>query len=145
MEAEFGAYLGLFAAAFGAASLLPLSSEPVLMGLQLAGYPPPILWSVATTGNTLGSVLNWWLARLGLRFRDKPWFPVGPQALARASAWFQRHGVWTLLLAWVPVCGDALTVVAGLMGVRLSLFVVLVAIGKGLRYAFLVWITGTAL
>jgi len=144
VEAEFGAYLGLFAAAFGAASLLPLSSEPVLMGLQLAGYPPPILWSVATTGNTLGSVLNWWIARQGLRFQDRDWFPVEPTALARATAWFQRYGVWSLLLAWAPVVGDALTVVAGLTRVRLDLFVVLVGLGKGLRYAALVWMTGAA-
>lgn len=143
--AELSVYLGLFGAAFGAASLLPLASEPLLVALQLAGYPLFSLWLVATTGNTLGAVPNWWLARQGLRFRDRPWFPIDPTHLARATAWFQHHGVWTLLLAWMPVVGDGLTVAAGLLRVRLSVFLILVGIGKGLRYAFVLWVSDAAL
>ncbi len=48
--------------------------------------------------------------------------------------WFQRYGVWSLLFAWLPVGGDALTFIAGIMKVRFSLFFVLVGIGKTLRY-----------
>jgi membrane protein YqaA with SNARE-associated domain len=55
--------------------------------------------------------------------------------MERAEAWFWRYGVWTLLLAWLPVVGDALTVIAGLLRVRLSVFLILVGIGKGARYA----------
>lgn len=137
-----GGYLLLFITAFGAASLLPFYSEPLLVAmLALHRYDPLPLWLVATAGNTLGAVLNWWLARYLRHWQDRRWFPVSRRQLERASAWFQRYGVWTLLLTWAPVGGDALTVVAGLLGVRLGLFLLLVGIGKGLRYAVLIWAT----
>ena len=57
--------------------------------------------------------------------------------LARAQAWFRRYGVWSLLLAWLPVIGDPLTVLAGTMRVHIVPFLILVAAGKGLRYIVL--------
>ncbi len=135
-------YLLLFVTAFGAASLLPFYSEPLLVGLlALPRYGTFDLWLVATAGNTAGAVLNWWLARYLRHWQDRRWFPVSRRQLDRASAWFQRYGVWSLLLSWAPVGGDALTVVAGLLGVRLGIFLVLVSIGKGLRYAVVIWVT----
>lgn len=74
-----GAYLGLFLAAFGAATLLPLQSEALLVGLLLSGkYWLWALLAVATLGNVLGSLVNWWLGRGIERFRDRRWFPVSP-------------------------------------------------------------------
>ena len=68
--------------------------------------------------------------------------------LGRAQAWFQRYGVWSLLLAWAPIGGDALTFVAGVMRVRFDVFILLTGFGKGARYAILLglvsWI-GTTL
>lgn len=145
MVADLATYLGLFSMAFGAASLLPMASEPLLVGLQLAGYPLITLWLVATCGNTLGSVLNWWLAHYGLRYRQRPWFPVSEAQLNRATVWFQRYGLWSLLLAWTPILGDALTVAAGLFRVKLGVFLVLVGLSKGSRYAALMWLTGLSL
>ena len=60
--------------------------------------------------------------------------------MERGQAWFERWGVWSLLLAWAPVGGDALTFVAGIMGTRLPLFLLLVGLGKGARYAVVIWI-----
>jgi membrane protein YqaA with SNARE-associated domain len=79
------------------------------------------------------------MARYLLKWQDKRWFPVTRRQLDNASAWFQRYGVWTLLLAWAPIGGDALTFVAGMMKVRLGLFLLLVGIGKAGRYAFVWW------
>ena len=142
MWAELSAYGLLFAAAFGAASVLPFYSEPLLIGMLLSGHYEPItLWLVASTGNTAGAVLNWTLARYALHWRDKRWFPVSRRQLDKASAWFQRYGIWTLLLAWAPIGGDALTFVAGLLRVRLDVFILLVGLGKAARYAFLIWTT----
>jgi membrane protein YqaA with SNARE-associated domain len=129
------AYLGLFAVAFLAATLVPAYSEVLFAGLLAAGFDPLALWVWATAGNTLGSALNWVLGRFLLRFRSRSWFPFRGEALARAQAWFQRYGVWSLLLAWAPIFGDALTFVAGLMRVRFALFLALTALGKGVRYA----------
>ena len=140
MGADLAAYAGLFAVAFGAASVLPFYSEPLLVGMLVSGrYSDWLLWLVASAGNTAGAVLNWWLARFALHWQDRWWFPVNPQQLERASRWFRRYGEWTLLLAWAPVGGDALTFVAGLLRVRLTVFLVLVGLGKAARYAFVVW------
>jgi len=130
-------YLGLFAVAFLAATVLPAYSEVLFAGLLAAGYHPLGLWAWATAGNTLGAALNWVMGRYLLRFQDRRWFPFGPGTLGPAQRWFQRYGVWSLLLAWAPVGGDALTFIAGFMRVRFDLFLLLTAIGKGSRYAIL--------
>lgn len=133
------ALIGLFASAFLAATILPLSSEVVLAALTVSdGADLVVLWAVASVGNTLGAVVNWWLGRFCLRWSDRRWFPVKPAELDRARLWFNRYGTWTLLLAWVPIVGDPLTVAAGLLRVRLGWFVLLVAIGKSGRYAAVV-------
>jgi membrane protein YqaA with SNARE-associated domain len=131
-------YVTVFVSAFLAATIIPFSSEIAVTGALAAGAEPGPLIAVATLGNTLGAVVGWWLGRLVLRFRDRRWFPASPSELERAQRWFQRFGVWSLLLAWLPIGGDALTVVAGVMRVRLDVFVALVGIGKGLRYAVVV-------
>lgn len=136
-------YLGLFLVAFLAATLLPAYSEVLFVGLLAAGYDPLALWAWATAGNTLGAAVNWLLGRYLLHYQDRSWFPFKPDTLGLAQRWFQRYGVWSLLLSWAPIVGDSLTFIAGLMGVRFSLFLLLTALGKGARYAMmvgLVWV-----
>ena len=130
-------YLGLFAGAFLAATLLPAYSELMFAGLLAAGYDPLALWLWATAGNTLGSALNWLLGRYLLHFQDRRWFPFRQDNLGIAQRWFQKYGVWSLLLAWAPIGGDALTFIAGMMRVRFDVFFVLTLLGKGARYAIL--------
>lgn len=140
---DLGTYGLLFITAFGAASILPLYSEPLYIGLLvLERYDAFLLWLAASSGNTLGAVLNWWMARYILHWQHKRWFPIRQHQLERATQWFQRYGTWTLLLAWSPLGGDALTFVAGFLRVRLDLFILLVGIGKAGRYAFIWWTTG---
>ena len=140
------ALLGLFASAFLAATILPFSSEAVLAALTVTdGANLLLLWAVASTGNVLGSLVNWLLGRFCLHWQDRRWFPVKPPELARAQRWFARYGQWSLLFAWVPIVGDPLTVAAGLMRVRLGWFLVLVGIGKGSRYAAVILLADRAL
>jgi membrane protein YqaA with SNARE-associated domain len=116
--------------------MLPFSSEAMLAGL-LALRPDealPLLL-VATAGNTAGAVVNWALGRFAAHWRDRRWFPVSTLALERASRWFARWGVWSLLLSWLPVIGDPLTLAAGVLRVDFLRFLLLVAIGKAARYA----------
>ncbi|MBY0432225.1 MAG: VTT domain-containing protein [Rhodospirillales bacterium] len=89
---------------------------------------------MATAGNTLGAWSNWLLGRYCLRWQGRRWFPVGAEALARAGGWFKRYGSWSLLLSWLPVVGDPLTMAAGLMGINVWLFLALVGLGKAARY-----------
>ncbi|MFB2552897.1 YqaA family protein [Ensifer soli] len=133
------ACLGLFGIAFAAATILPLQSEATLLGLIYTGkFSIPLLVAVASLGNTLGAVVNWWMGRQVERFRGRRWFPASDRALAKARAWYARYGRWTLLLSWLPLGGDALTVAAGVMREPLLSFVLFVAIAKTGRYVVLV-------
>ncbi|MEZ5530017.1 MAG: YqaA family protein [Porticoccaceae bacterium] len=126
-------YFLMFISAVGAGSLLPFYSEVALVTFLDDGNPV-LLWLAATVGNTLGAALNWVFGSYLTHFENRAWFPFKPEKLHRAQRWFQRYGVWSLLLAWLPVVGDPLTFVAGVMRVHLGLFLLLTAIGKGLRY-----------
>lgn len=131
-------YFTLFMSAFLAATFLPFYSEVVLVTLVLDGHPVLALWGVATAGNTLGAGFNWVLGRYLLHFQDRRWFPFKAGSLDKAQYWFKRYGVWTLLLSWLPVGGDALPFIAGMLRVNPWLTLLLCGIGKGGRYAVLV-------
>ena len=138
-------YLSLFLTALIAATLFPLSSEALLAALLYQHYSPLLLWLVATSGNTLGSCINWYLGKQCLQWQDKKWFPFKPAQMARAQQQFQRYGLWSMLFAWLPVIGDPLTFIAGVMRIPFWKFFVLVALGKSLRYAVVIFITLHAL
>lgn len=133
------AYFSLFCSGLLAATLFPASSEILLLALLQQGYNPLWLFVAATAGNTLGSCINWYLGLKLLKFQHKRWFPVSAAALSRAQQQFQRFGSWSLLFAWLPVVGDPLTLVAGVLKVRFKVFVLLVLVGKAARYAILIW------
>lgn len=134
-------YLSLFVTALIAATLFPLSSEALLVALLHQQYSPLLLWLAATSGNTLGSCINWYLGKECLRWQDKKWFPINAVQLERARQHFHRYGLWALLFAWLPVVGDPLTFIAGVMRISFWKFFALVALGKSLRYAIVILIT----
>lgn len=132
---ELSSYFGLFMAALGAATLLPMQSETVLAGMLLSqAYPAAVLLSVATAGNVLGSILNWLLGRSIIRLRHKRWFPASEAQLEKAQRFYLKYGYWSLLLSWVPLIGDPLTLIAGVLREPLWRFVLIVAVAKGARY-----------
>jgi membrane protein YqaA with SNARE-associated domain len=128
----------LFLSAFAAATILPMSSEVVLGGLAFARTSDLwLLLAVATAGNTLGAVVHWGLGRYAASWRTRL-VALDEAKFERACRWFQRWGIWCLLLSWLPVVGDPLTVVAGVLRTALIPFVLLVLIGKAARYAAVV-------
>lgn len=139
---ELSGYLGLFLAAFGAATLLPLQSEGLLAGLMLSErYAVWGLVAVATGGNVLGSLVNWLLGRYVEHWRDKRWFPVSEQQMLRARQRYHRYGRWTLLLSWMPIIGDPLTLIAGVMREPLWSFLLIVTLAKTARYLAVMGLT----
>ena len=131
-------YLGLFASAFFAATALPVFSEVVIVALQQTDrYDIFWLWVWATAGNTLGSVVNWVFGRFLAHWQDRRWFPIKERHMAFATRWYNKYGVWSLLLAWTPFLGDPLTFVAGILRCDIRVFLILVTISKGGRYAAL--------
>lgn len=135
------AYLGLFLAAFLAATILPAQSEALLISLILSeNYATYLLVLVATCGNCLGSVVNWWLGRYLEHFQTKSWFPIQTNQLRSAQNFYQRYGWWSVLLSWLPIIGDPLTVIAGMMRMPFWSFLSLVIVAKGGRYLVLAWL-----
>lgn len=138
------ALAGLFAATFLAATVFPFQSEVVFIALQLSGLSP--LWLlvvVASAGNTLGAFVNYWI---GARLEDAGahrWLRVDDARLAQARRWWERWGVWSLLLSWAPVLGW-FTVVAGVLRTPLWQFALLVTIAKTGRFMALGWLTAHA-
>ena len=130
----------LFLSAFGAATLLPLQSEAVLVGLLAqAQYPVWLLVAVASLGNILGSCANWWLGLKVEQYKNRKWFPVSEQKMLQAQCIYQKYGFWSLLLSWVPIIGDPITLIAGLLKENFVRFVVMVSIAKIGRYLFVYW------
>ena len=139
---ELSVYGGLFLIALLSASILPLQSEAVLVGLLLSdNHPVWLLLAVASVGNVLGSLLNWYLGKYLQHFQQRRWFPVKPEQLDKASRWYLKYGKWSLLLSWVPIIGDPLTVIAGVLREPFLPFLLLVTIAKVSRYVVLAGVT----
>jgi len=134
-------YLILFALSFAAATILPFSSEASLYYYLTQGLSPSLLLLVAGSGNTLGSLLNWWLGRKGAEWllaHDK----LSPEGYVRSERCFDRWGGWSLWLSWVPVIGDPLTLVAGALRYDWRKFLAIVAAAKFGRYLFVLYAAG---
>ena len=130
----------LFVSAFAASTILPMSSEVVLGALAVAGATDVwLLLAVATAGNTLGAVINWGIGRYASTWRTRlHWLEEAK--FERACRWFNHWGIWSLLLSWLPVVGDPLTLIAGALRTAFFPFVLIVLVGKATRYIFVVLI-----
>jgi membrane protein YqaA with SNARE-associated domain len=136
-------YLSLFIISFLAAIILPFSSELTLAGLiASSNYDNLLLLIVASFGNVLGSIVNWALGFYSRNLTTKKWFPFKETQIEKSSIWFRKFGKWSLLFAWVPIVGDPLTLVAGMLRVKFVDFIILVAIGKVSRYFVVFYLIG---
>jgi membrane protein YqaA with SNARE-associated domain len=129
-------HLSLFGVAFLAATILPGSSEAMLAALVVLNPASVVtLFLAATIGNVLGAIVNWLLGHWFMHYAGHRWFPTAAKRIEQASSMFEKYGSWPLLFSWLPIIGDPLTVAAGVLNIRLPIFVALVSIGKALRYA----------
>lgn len=136
---DLASHISLFVSAFLSATILPGTSEAALAALVLVNPAfTATLFIVATVGNTAGALVNWYLGRSLLHFAGRRYFPTSAERINHASALFHRYGTWALLLSWLPVVGDALTLAAGALRIRLLVFLPLVGVGKATRYLFVI-------
>ena len=91
----------------------------------------------ASLGNILGACVNWYLGLKIEHYKDKKWFPLSAQQMTRAQLSYQKYGYWTLLLSWVPIIGDPITLIAGLLKENFARFLLLASLAKVGRYLFL--------
>lgn len=132
-------YMGMLVAAFLAASILPFSSEAVMVGLQAAGLDPVLLIVYGTVGNVLGSMFNYTIGRLGKMEWIEKYLHVKKEDLDKAHRFMAGRGAWMGLLSVIPVVGDVITVALGLMRANVVIVVISVTISKLLRYVLLVY------
>ena len=132
-------YLTLFTVAFISATLLPMGSEALLLYDIAQGYTLFLLWVVATIGNTLGSMVNYWLGLKGESYLEEKGY-LTKKKMQKAKHSFDRYGGLILLLSWMPIIGDPLTFIAGVLGYDFKKFSFIVLLAKGLRYAVLIFL-----
>ena len=134
-------YIGLFLSSFLSATILPGQSEIALTSLiVLNNHSISFLVSIASLGNVLGSLFNWFIGCKLERFKKKKWFPVTDLQLKKASNWYHKYGKWTLLLSWVPFVGDPITIVAGIFRMPIMPFILIISCAKTIRYIFIAFI-----
>lgn len=143
MLGDLALYGSLFLNAFIAATLLPALSELSFATLLIAGEGVPLwLFVSVTAGNILGAFLNYWLGLRLADFQNRKWFPFSSKQIQSAANQFNRYGKWSLLFAWLPIVGDPLTLMAGLLRTELRYFIPLVSLGKAARYG-VIWAGAT--
>lgn len=134
-------YLALFLLSFLASTLIPLGSEWLLVALIVQDFVPLPLVLVASAGNFMGACTSYVIGVYGSTFLTTKILRMGENERVRAERFFSRYGCWSLLLSWLPLIGDPLCVVAGMMKVGFDRFTILVLIGKTARYAAVAWAT----
>lgn len=127
-------YPALFLLSFLASTIIPLGSEWLLVALIVNGYHPMTSVAIATSGNTLGAFTTYWIGLYGSSFLMSKILRVSVESQQRAERLYARYGFWSLLFSWLPVVGDPLCLVGGLLKVRFALFSILVFSGKCARY-----------
>lgn len=132
-------YMGMLIAAFLAASILPFSSEAVMVALQAAGLDPVALIVYGTIGNVLGSMFNYTIGRLGKMEWIEKYLHVKKENLDKAHKFMAGRGAWMGLLSVIPVIGDVITVALGLMRANVVIVAISVTISKLARYVLLVY------
>ena len=134
-------YAALFTISFLASTLLPLGSEWLLVMMLVNGYDPVAAVGTATAGNYLGAVTTYLIGMYGGRWLIEKVLRVSPEQQERARMHYRRYGVFSLFFSWLPVIGDPLCMVGGVLRINFGMFTLLVASGKLVRYAVTAWIT----
>jgi membrane protein YqaA with SNARE-associated domain len=134
-------YLVLFISAFISATLFPLGSEALLIYDIKEGYNIYLIVIVATVGNSLGSLLNYFLGLKGEEYLVEKKI-LNKKMIIRSKSYFDKYGSISLLFSWLPIIGDPITFVAGILKYNLKKFIVLVIIAKLSRYLFIAYLIG---
>ena len=132
-------YLILFLSAFISATLFPLGSEALLIYDIKEGYNIYFLVIVATIGNSLGSLLNYFLGLKGEEYLVEKKL-INEKVILKSKSYFDKYGSISLLFSWLPIIGDPITFVAGILKYDLTKFIVLVVIAKLSRYLFIAYL-----
>lgn len=134
-------YPALFTISFLASTLLPVGSEWLLALMLAKGYPVAATVATATLGNCLGAITTWLIGMYGGQWLIERVLRISPRDQEKARGYYQRYGVLSLFFSWLPIIGDPLCLIGGIMRINFWLFLLLVSSGKLLRYLVTAWLT----
>lgn len=137
---QFG-YVGLLITSFLAATVLPLSSEIFVLLLAQLGFNKWLILLFATTGNFLGALSNYYVGKIGNRHFLSKYVAPDSEKMTKARELYQRWGAPILFFSWMPIIGDPLTVIPGILNGSMATFVIWVLLGRALRYIFVLWLS----
>jgi len=133
-------YIYLFFSALISATLFPLGSEALFIYDITQNFNIIILLIVATIGNSLGAVINYYMGYGGEEYLIEKKM-INPNKIEKYKTYFDKYGIYTLLFAWLPIIGDPITMIAGVLRYNIKIFIIVVTISKFLRYLFLAFLT----
>lgn len=131
-------YVILFFSGLAAATLLPGGSEALVLYYKTEGFNPLLLLIVASLGNTLGSVVNYFIGKYACVWASEKKY-ISSLHVNKAQRYFVKYGAFALLLSWAPIIGDPITFVAGILRYNFWKFLVLVLLAKASRYVILLY------
>lgn len=132
-------YWGMFLSAILAGSVVPFSSEVVMLGLLAAGAEKWSLIIWATVGNVLGAILTYYMGRLGRIDWIEKYFHVKKERLEKAQHWLNGKGAWVAFWGFIPVFGNVLLIALGLMRSNIPITFSSMTAGKFMRYVLLAY------
>jgi len=133
-------YIYLFIISLIASTILPISSETLLIYYLYEQKSTTLLLLVAGVGNTIGSIINYYIGKKGVEYlisREK----ISRDRLFKSRELFDKYGGYTLLLSWVPIIGDPITLIAGTLRYNIKKFIIIVSISKFGRYVVIIILT----
>ena len=136
---QFG-YVGLAIASFLAATIFPFSSEVVVVLMASWGFNKQLIFLYALTGNFLGALSNYFVGKLGSRFFLSKYISGDNVRLQQAQRIFERWGAPILFFSWLPIIGEPLIIVSGILNRRVSIVALWLLLGRGARYLFILWL-----
>lgn len=138
-------YIGLFISALLAGSIIPFSSELVMIALVKVGLSPTICVFAATLGNTLGGMTCYYMGRLGRIDWIEKYFKVKRDKINRMQSFLQGRGSLMAFFAFLPFVGEAIAIALGFMRSNLLLTSTSMFVGKLVRYVTMLWALEEAL
>lgn len=132
-------YIYLFFSAFISATLFPMGSEALFIYDINQNLNIYLLLFIATFGNSLGSILNYWFGYSGEEYLKQKNI-ISDFKLNKYRLFFNKYGSFSLLLSWMPIVGDPITIVAGVLRYNIYKFIFLVTLAKFFRYLFLAYL-----
>jgi len=128
--------IGLFLGCFLAATIVPFSSDFLMVGILIAGVNPVLALIVATSGNWLGGLTTYYIGRIGKWNWIEKWFKVKEETLLKHKKNVDRYGSLLAFMTWLPVVGDVFALALGFYRINFTKSALFMLIGKGLRFVF---------